>query len=123
MDAVDEGRIVLDLQRRHPTCSLLSRLNSKGRVNCISALLPNNEAQKQRKGKDQRMEDHRCRVAAKAVDDPRCEGYFGSTLIVDEDPRYMCADRRVDLDVEDCRCGRVAMNMEDPRCQGLLLKW
>jgi hypothetical protein len=45
MDAVDEGRIVLDLQRRHPTCSLLSRLNSKGRVNCMSALLPNNEAQ------------------------------------------------------------------------------
>ena len=78
---------------------------------------------RKQKGQDQRMEEHRCRVAATAVDDLRCRGSFDSTLIVDEDPRYACIDRRMDLEVEDSRCSSVAMKMEDPRCQGLSLKW
>ena len=69
------------------------------------------------------MEEHRCGMAAAAVEDFRCMNLFDSATIVTQDPRYTFLYRRVDVEVEDSRCSRVAIKMEDPRCQSLALKW
>jgi hypothetical protein len=69
------------------------------------------------------MEEYRCRMAASATEDCRCNNLFDSAVTITEDPRYRSLRRRVEIEVEDARCNRVVMKMEDPRCQGLSSMW
>jgi len=69
------------------------------------------------------MESYRCKVAAIAIDDPRCSILLKGVAIEVEDSRCRSLLEGRVLDVEDSRCGDVRVVMEDPRCQSLHMKW
>lgn len=88
---------------------------------CLSKTLEHMHEPGQRRG--EKMEEHRCKTVAIAIEDSRCAGSLNSGLVEAEDPRCMSLQSRVVMEIEDRRCNSVSIGMEDPRCQSLQMKW
>jgi hypothetical protein len=69
------------------------------------------------------MEERRCKIAAAAMDDLRCQSLLLGVVVEMEDQRCKSLNGRVAIEIEDCRCNSVAIGTEDPRCDSLLARW
>lgn len=69
------------------------------------------------------MEEHRCKISASGVEDPRCEGLLGGVVAEMEDRRCEGLNPSLVNEIEDDRCNSVQFRMEDARCSNLLSRW
>ena len=69
------------------------------------------------------MEEHRCKIAAAGMEDPRCQSLLDGLVVEMEDQRCKSLRTRLTIEIEDRRSNSVAIRMEDPRCSNLHNRW